>query len=91
MKGITKSGFAFEIQEESLDNYELLEVMAEVDTNPLLVPKLVTMLLGETQKKKLMEHLRTEHGTVPIKLVTAELTDIFESSNDVKNSESSPA
>ena len=86
LKGTTKSGFKFEINAENLNDYELLEVIAEVDENKLLLPKLVKKLLGEEQKKKLLDHLRTPEGRVPIEAISQELTDIFEVSKDLKNS-----
>lgn len=86
LKGKTKSGFEFEVTDDTLNNYELLEVLSEVDGNPLLVPKLVNVLLGEPQKKKLMEHLRKANGTVPTEAVSTEIMEIFESGNKLKNS-----
>lgn len=86
MKGTTKSGFEFEIQPEKLNDYELLELIAEVDGNPLLLPKLVNRLLGEDQKKKLLDHVRTEDGRAPIEKVSAEVTDIFTATKQLKNS-----
>lgn len=86
LKGKTKSGFEFEVTDDTLNDYQLLEILSEVDGNPLLVPKLVKVLLGEAQKKKLMEHLRTEKGNVPTEAVSTEIMEIFESGNKLKNS-----
>ena len=52
MKGKTSTGFEFDIEDERLDDMELVDIMAEIDENPLLMPKLCKMLLGEEQKKK---------------------------------------
>ncbi|MGT2800861.1 hypothetical protein Javan290_0020 [Streptococcus phage Javan290] len=86
LKGTTESGFSFEISEERLDNYELLETMAEVDDNPLLYSKVVKLLLGDEQAKKLKEHLRNENGFIPNALIGNEIRDIFESVKELKNS-----
>ena len=86
LKGKTKSGFEFEIQDDALNNYELVEVLADVDTNPLLLPRLVKMLLGEDQKNKLTDHVRTETGTVPLDKISDEIMEIFQSGQQVKNS-----
>ncbi len=51
MKGKTSTGFEFDIEDERLDDMELVDIMAEIDENPLLMPKLCKMLLGEEQKK----------------------------------------
>jgi len=86
LKGTTKTGFKFEIHDDKLNDYELFEVISEVDTNPFLLPKLVTMLLGEDQKKKLMNHLRTEDGRVPLDKIGEEIMEIFTSGRKLKNS-----
>ena len=68
-----------------MNSVELIEVLAEVDTNPLQLPRLVKMLLGDEQKKKLADHLRTESGTVPLDAISVEIMEIFQSGN-LKNS-----
>lgn len=85
LKGKTETGFSYEVSDESLNDYELVEILAEVDTNPLLLPKLVNKLLGKEQKKKLLDHLRTEDGKVPIDAISAEIMDIFQNGK-IKNS-----
>ena len=85
LKGTTKSGFEYEVSDEAMNNFELIEVLAEVDTNPLQLPRLVKMLLGDEQKKKLADHLRTESGTVPLDAISVEIMEIFQSGN-LKNS-----
>lgn len=86
MKGKTSKGFGYEIKEETLDNMELVECMAEVDENPLLFPKVCKMILGEEQKKALYDFYRTDDGRVPIDDISNAIQEIFESSDEVKNS-----
>lgn len=83
--GKTTSGFEYEVSDAAMNNYELVEVLAEVDTNPLLLPRLVKMLLGHEQKNRLMEHLRAADGAVPIEAVSNEIMEIFKSGK-AKNS-----
>ena len=85
LKGKTKSGFKYEVSDDMLNNYELIEVLADVDTNTLLLPKLVKMLLGDEQKQKLSDHVRTESGTVPLDAISNEIMEIFQS-GQLKNS-----
>ena len=85
LKGTTKSGFCYEVSDEAMNNFELIEVLAEVDTDPLQLPRLVKMLLGDEQKKKLADHLRTESGTVPLDSISVEIMEIFQSGS-LKNS-----
>ena len=86
MKGKTSTGFEFDIENERLDDMELVDIMAEIDENPLLMPKLCKMLLGDEQKKRLYDHLRNEEGRVPIEAVTNAIQEIFNSPGDLKNS-----
>ena len=86
MKGKTSTGFEFDIEDERLDDMELVDIMAEIDENPLLMPKLCKMLLGEEQKKRLYDHLRREDGRVPIEATTNAIQEIFNSPGDLKNS-----
>lgn len=86
LKGTTKTGFHFQIDEKSLDDYELFELISEVGSNSFLMPKLVKKLLGEEQKNKLLDHLRNEDGRVPIDKITEEIAEIFQSGAKLKNS-----
>lgn len=76
--GTTKSGFKFSVSESSLDDMELVDLLAESDENFLVLPKIIEKLLGKEQKKKLYEHLKTDKGNVPIESVSDELKEIFE-------------
>lgn len=86
IKGKTKSGFEYKIPKENLNNYELVEVLGELDANPLLMAKTVDLLLGKEQKEKLKNHLRTENGTVPTDKISEEIMEIFNSQNETKKS-----
>ena len=85
LKGKTESGFEYEVSDAAMNDYELVEILAEVDTNPLLLPRLVKKLLGDKQKNKLLDHLRTKDGNVPIDLISTEIMEIFQSGK-AKNS-----
>lgn len=83
--GKTSSGFEFELQEHVLDDMELLDAIVEADENPAAIPKIVNMVLGKEGKQRLYDHLRTEHGNVPIMKVAAEVAEIFNCSQQGKN------
>ena len=82
LKGTTKSGFRYEITTERLNNFELVEILSEVDENPLLLPNL---LLGERQSKNLKNYLRDEEGFVSTDKIRETLEDIFAAQNKIKN------
>ena len=84
IKGTTSTGFKFEVSQERLANYELVEAIAEVDENPLVLPKLVKKLLGP-QAEDLKDHVRDEKGLVPLNRLMAEIEEIFNSKTSLKN------
>lgn len=86
IKGETNSGFKYSIEKKRLDNYELLEVINEVDENPTLIPKALKLLLGQEQANALKEHVRDEDGIVPAEKMIEELGDIFQNQAQTKNS-----
>lgn len=83
-KSKTKTGFEYELNQEALNDYELLEDVAEVDNNPLLIPKVLELILGKEQTRKLKDHIRDKNGRVPATKMMEEIADIF-SSQQVKN------
>lgn len=87
LTGNTKSGFRFKIEDQALDDYEILEMLTEIDDgNGVLVPKMIERLLGKEQKEALKEHLRNKEGKVSTQNMMIEVMDIFKSSNEGKNS-----
>ena len=86
IKGKTKSGFSFELDKDRLNNYELLEAIEELEENPLVLSRVVNLLLGKEQTKRLKDHLRTENGIVPTEKMSEEITEIFQNQGETKNS-----
>lgn len=85
MSGKTPSGFEYEIDDNTLNNYELMEKINELDENPLVLTKVVTMILGKEQTERLKDHIRLENGIVPVEKMSDEIMQIF-NSQPVKNS-----
>ena len=75
--GTTSSGFAFSISDEAANDMELFELFAEADQNPLVLPPLISKLLGSEQKKRLYDHLRNENGIVPVDKVGDEVIEML--------------
>ena len=85
ISGKTRTGFEYTIDEEALNDYEILELMAKVRNNDVLsIFELIERLLGEEQKNRLKEHCRV-NGRVPISAINDEIVDIF-SNDSVKKS-----
>lgn len=81
-----ENGFVCEVDEEIKDDMELLEALAAADENALKMGAVVSMVLGEGQKKALYEHLRGKNGRVKATEVTAAVAAIFDAlGDDAKN------
>lgn len=86
IEGKLKSGFEYKIEDHVLDNMELLDAIAEVDQNSMVISKVLKMLLGDEQRKKLYDHLRDpKNGNVPIVAVSDAVAEIFSGSGQLKN------
>ena len=87
--GTTSTGFEYVITDEAMNDAELLDALSEADEgNATSMMKAMNKLVGTEQKQKLYEHLRDEHGRVPIvgeRSLTSEMTEIM-SGDAVKNS-----
>ena len=78
IKAITRSNFEFELNENVMDNMELVDLVAEIqsDGNPAALAAAVKMMLGADQQKALYNHVRTEDGRVPVAAIADAFTDI---------------
>lgn len=89
IRGITKSGFRFSVDSEVFKDMEMLELIGEVDDNPILMPNFLEKMFGKKQKDNLYDFVRDDKGSVPIEKVSEIVKDIFES-KELKNSLSLP-
>ena len=83
LKGKTNTGFQYEFDEKILKNYELVELLAEVDDDPLVLPKIFKMLLGD-RVEELKDHVRDADGVVDIEKMLTEFQDIFSTQAELK-------
>lgn len=84
LKGTTSTGFDFSIPDETLDDYELVEAIGDLEENPLRLTKVVDILLGKDEKKRLKEHCKV-NGRVSAKRMEEEITEILTSNSESKN------
>lgn len=76
--GKTKTGFKFSIEDGALDDWELLEVLADIDDGKTQkIGTAIKLLLGADQAKALKEHCRNDEGRVPTSAMMAEVGEIF--------------
>ncbi len=83
LKGKTKTGFEYEFDENLFKDYELVELLAEVDDNPLVLPQIFKKLIGD-RVKDLKDHVRDENGVVDIEKMVTEFEDIISTQATLK-------
>lgn len=75
-----KEGCKYEIDDEAMDNMELVEAIAETKNDSASgLGKVLSILLGKEQKKKLYDDLRNEKGRVPVADVSDAIIKIMNS------------
>lgn len=86
MKGITTSGFHFDVEDKRFNDMVLMEMLVDMQRGDLTaLPKILDRLLGKEQKAALYEHLEDEDGIVPVDKVSQEIMDIFNAKKEAKN------
>ena len=87
IKGKTQSGFEFELEEDVLNDYELLEALREIDKGDEgAIVDVMNIILSKDQLRALKEHLRNEKGRVGAIEMISEFSEIMKASREGKNS-----
>lgn len=82
-----KDGFEVQIDDSSLNSWELLEVLSDIDEGEAgLIVKAARLLLGKNGVNELKEHLRGEKGKVPADVMVQAIAELMESAKELKNS-----
>lgn len=84
IRGTTQSGFEFVIEDSALDDWELLEAMEELDSNPGAFVKVAKSLLSNEYYNALKKHC-TKNGKVVMHKVIAEIEEMLNSNKEIKN------
>jgi hypothetical protein len=71
------NGFEVKVEPDELNDMYFVEALAEIETDVLVLPKVMKMMLGEEQKKALYKSLEDENGRVPIEAITDAITEIM--------------
>lgn len=83
----TESGFTCKVSDEVADNYELLELLIELDEgNNTVLPKILPMVLSEEDIGAMKRFLRERDGRVATSAVGRMLIEIFKARKSTKNS-----
>jgi hypothetical protein len=86
MKGITESGFEYDVDVEKFqDDWEFIDQLSGIsDGNLLMAPKFAETVLGAEQKAALAEHCRHD-GKVSLRQMVSEVFEIVGASTNGKN------
>ena len=77
-KIVLENGLELEVNEQSLNNMELLDALEEMtDGNELAISKVVKLMLGKENRKKLYDYIRDKDGRVPLEIIDKCLTEIM--------------
>lgn len=85
-KGKTSTGFKYQLEENIFDDYELLEVLRQIDKGESgKIVDMVDIMFSEEQKEALKNHVREENGKVPASKLIKEVMEIFHNEKEGKN------
>lgn len=88
-KGTLSNGFRYTVEEDVFDDYEFLELIAEVEENPTKITKLVILILGEKQKDNLIKYLKDKEGKAKLSRMEKLIGELFQKiqkeNKDLKN------
>lgn len=77
-KIVLENGLELEVNKQSLNNMELLDALEEMtDGNELAISKVVKLMLGKENRKKLYDYIRDKDGRVPLEKIDKCLTEIM--------------
>ncbi len=77
-KIVLENGLELEVNENSLNNMELLDALEEMtEGDELSMSKVVKLMLGKENRKKLYDSIRHKDGRVPLEDVDKCLTEIM--------------
>ena len=77
-KIVLENGLELEVNEQCLNNMELLDALEEMtDGNELAMSKVVKLMLGKDNRKKLYDFIRDKDGRVPLEIIDKCLTEIM--------------
>ena len=77
-KIVLENGLELEVNENSLNNMELLDALEEMtEGDELSMSKVVKLMLGKENRKKLYDSIRLKDGRVPLEGIDKCLTEIM--------------
>ena len=79
------NGFELEIDENGFDDWEILEILCDLDNGKFgTMPKVFTGIMGEDQYNALKAYLKETEGKVKISSMQKVLAEIFDTLKEGK-------
>ncbi len=81
------NGFETDLPDDVMNNMEFIDLLAEDESNPIVLSKMALIVFGKEKKKELYEHCKNERGRVPVEAVSKCFEELFAQWGDAgKNS-----
>lgn len=78
VKGVTSTGFKYDIDPANLDDFYLLELFGKSQNGDVsALSSLMERMLGEDQKAALLKHCEDEKGRARMSRIGDEIADIY--------------
>jgi hypothetical protein len=84
IKGQTSSGFDYKLNDEAFNDWEILELIDELEEKPNAIVRLAKRLLEKDQYNALKKHC-TVNGKVVMTTMMNEVTEILNTNQETKN------
>ena len=82
----TDTGFKSDVNRDALNDVELLDDIIDMNNGELIsVHRIVDKVIGKEQRAALYDHVRDDKGVVKLDAISAELTNIFDAVQNLKN------
>ena len=93
IKGQTRSGFDYAINEKALGDWRFLKAMADLDSGDDsrvlgALPVILSLVVGKDEQR-FMEHITDEDGFQPTERIMDELKDMFDKVKESKETKNS--
>ena len=83
----TKDGFCCSISQDQLDDYELVDMLAQIDNGRAeLLPAVLRKMFGEKQHDRLVAYVKKRDGKVSLTAMGKALSELVGSIREAKNS-----
>lgn len=86
IRGVTKSGFEYVLEEGIDDDWELLKAIRRCNDDISYVVDVAEKLLGTDQLGRLESWIRKKEGRISFTAMNAVIEEIFDSAGELKNS-----